>query len=407
MSEKSLEERITSIAEKWFLTEPMIFAVYCTHKLLVNNIMTVPIRCGRMRIEYNPNILNNVTDIVLEEYLKIEILRIILKHPYSRKPPVPNKIALSVASDITISDNYDALPQVGLWKSKEFDLPINLSFEEYYTKLLNEQNGVGNLGTFSDEGTEEIDIDKVSFDSSEYSDFSDIVKHFIRSYQNADLWDESDEACETINNEIEKAANQANGWGSIPGNLQQVIEASLIVKMDYRKMLNMFRASILSSKRRLTRMRPNRRYDFLFMGSRYDFTTKLLIAIDVSGSITDASLKNFFSIVNRFFKYGIESLDVIQFDTEIKDKPLPLKKARKIVQIIGRGGTSFQPVINYFEENPSYDGLIIFTDGYAECPVPKRSFNRILWVFTNENDCNNAKAMINKLKGSKVTYIPS
>ncbi|MCR5607424.1 MAG: VWA-like domain-containing protein [Treponema sp.] len=406
MSEKSLEERITAIAEKWFLTEPMIFAVYCTHKLLVNNIMTVPIRCGRMRIEYNPNLLNEVTDIVLEEYLKIEVLRIILKHPYSRKPPAPNKIALSVASDITISDNYDAIPQVGLWKAKEFELPINLSYEEYYAKLINEQN-LNDYGASKADGTEKIDIDNISLESEEYSNFSDTIKHFVRSYQNAELWDESDEACETINNEIEKAANQANGWGSIPGNLQQVIEASLIIKMDYRKMLNMFRASILSSKRKLTRTKPNRRYDFAFMGSRYDFSTKLLVAVDVSGSITDASLKNFFSIINRFFKYGIESLDVIQFDTEIKGEPMPLKKAKKLVQIIGRGGTSFQPVVEYFEKNPSYDGLIIFTDGYAQPPVPKRSFNRILWVFTNERDCNEARSMVEKLKGSKLTYIPS
>ena len=132
-------------------------------------------------------------------------------------------------------------------------------------------------------------------------------------------------------------------------------------------------------------MRPNRRYEFQFMGSRYQFTTKLMVAVDVSGSVNIEDLKKAFSVINSFFKYGIESCDVIQFDTEIKGFPLSLKKARKTIEIFGRGGTSFQCVIDYIEKHQEYDGLIIITDGFA--PVPLRAIKtptRILWLFNNE-----------------------
>ena len=150
--------------------------------------------------------------------------------------------------------------------------------------------------------------------------------------------------------------------------------------------MRQFRASVLSTHRRLTRMKPNRRYGYLYMGSRYDFTTNLLVAVDVSGSMSSEDLARGFSVVNRFFTYGVRSIDVIQFDTEIKGEVVSLKRARREVVALGRGGTDFSPVIDYIDEHTDYDGVVVFTDGYA--PVPRRPKNRrtkVLWLFTHEH----------------------
>lgn len=58
----------------------------------------------------------------------------------------------------------------------------------------------------------------------------------------------------------------------------------------------------------------------------------------------------------------------------------------KEIDIIGRGGTSFQPVIDFVAEaQPAYDGLIIFTDGYADMPrIPRNFRTRMLYVLTDE-----------------------
>ena len=52
---------------------------------------------------------------------------------------------------------------------------------------------------------------------------------------------------------------------------------------------------------------------------------------------------------------------------------------------------------SYIDKNKDYDGLIIFTDGYASRPkLPKNNKTRILWLF---NDEDNYKAMAANVKG--------
>lgn len=128
---------------------------------------------------------------------------------------------------------------------------------------------------------------------------------------------------------VYRSRHREQQLGTVAGKLQGLIKASLKVDMDYRKMLSLFKTSVISSRRRLTRMRPNRRSGFDAMGSRYELSTNLLIAVDVSGSVTDKSLQFFFSVINRLFKYGVEKLDVLQFDAQIQGEIEPLKKARK------------------------------------------------------------------------------
>jgi predicted metal-dependent peptidase len=151
--------------------------------------------------------------------------------------------------------------------------------------------------------------------------------------------------------------------------------------------LQQFRAHILAQHRLLTRMKPNRRYGWDYAGSRRAFTTRLLFAVDVSGSISDEDLQRGFSIVNQFFKYGIEKIDVMQFDTEIKGPPVQFKKVKCCIDVVGRGGTCFQPILDYLgtDAGSCYDGLIIFTDGITAMPKPpKNRHTRILWLFNHE-----------------------
>ena len=411
---------ITKIAEEWFLKEPLIFGVYCTHKLTENRKMKIPFRCGRMRIEYNPELLEKMDGKQIADLLKIEVVRIILKHPYQRMPVCPNFAALALASDITIQDStikdsasFFSSPKTKLRSPADFDLPNGLCYEEYYAKLLNklrEQLKDFSLTLMENSEAEDSDAEDSKTvlqngEAAEDDEESD-ENGFMASFQTAELWEENDEAAETVNAEIEKAQT-SNSWGSISGDLKQIIEASLVIQMDYRRMLSMFRASILSSKRKPTRMKPNRRYGFSYMGSQSDFTTGLLVAVDTSGSISDEALKQFFSIVNRFFKYGIKTIDVIQFDAELKEEVLSLKKAKSKVEITGRGGTDFQPAIDYYEKHKMYDGLIVFTDGYAEIPKLSGYSARILWVLTSRQEYEDFCAeILDHLPGSKATYIP-
>ena len=180
----------------------------------------------------------------------------------------------------------------------------------------------------------------------------------------------------------------STSWGSLPSFMIELIKKAAEGKIDYRGVLRMFRSSILTQKRRLTRMRPSRRFGFEQMGSRYDFTTRLLIAIDTSGSVGSEELGRYFRIITTFFKYGIQEIDVLMFDTVVHGAPLSLtdaKKSKQEFKVEGRGGTNFQAPIDYMVAHPQYDGLIILTDGCAPNPeVPPHLRTKLLWVIDNE-----------------------
>ena len=55
-------ERIQQEVEQWFLTEPLFFTVYCSHRLTINPNMLCALRSGQGRIEYNPELIDSMPD---------------------------------------------------------------------------------------------------------------------------------------------------------------------------------------------------------------------------------------------------------------------------------------------------------------------------------------------------------
>ena len=369
-------ERIKTISQDWFLTEPLIFAVLCTHALKRNDNMGCDMRCGKGLIEYNPERLEHFDDNQLALRLKAEVLRIILKHPYQRQPYNPRRDVMRLSSDLTLCDNLEGMDTVGLEPPRIFDIPRDQAFEQYYSLMAGqvlqlEQNADG----------EGIPIDANSPGNAVGGDFTDDL---LEADAGASLWEEDELMSEKVNHEIE-TAQRCNQWGSLGGDLKALIESTLVSKQNFRAILSQFRASILSTKRHLTRMRPNRRYGFDAMGSQYAYSTRLLVAVDVSGSVPDEDIQKFLAVINRFFKQGIEQIEVIQFDSQITtEKPMLLKQAARGIRVIGRGGTNFQPAIDFYYEHEEYDGLVFLTDGYAPTPTlpDDKRHKPLAWILT-------------------------
>ena len=386
----SVQEKISQVVDKWFLYEPLLFNVYCTHKLEPNSDMKCPFRTGKRRIEYNPELLKDRSTDEIAQGLKNEVTRILLKHPYQRVPQNPNRSALKTASDVTISEH--CYRDKNLHDAEHYNFDTGLSYEEYYKKLyyicpdFDAMPGEG-------EGRPRLSPAMGDGETWEYEAAAD----------SAEMWDEDEEMSDSVNQQILKA-QKTNQWGSVSGQFQETITASLKIPMDYRRILSQFRASIISQRRLLTRMKPNRRYGFEFMGSKFEPKTHLLVAVDVSGSIGSDDLVHFFSIINRFFSYGVEAINVIAFDTEIKQE-FELKKATKNIKITGRGGTDFQCAIDYYENHPEFQGMIIFTDGYAEVPKITKA-KQLLWILTGKMEYDHAISWIKDLRMSRATWIP-
>ena len=543
-------ERIQQEIEQWFLTEPVFFTVYCSHSLVMNANMLCPLRSGKGRIEYNPAIIESMPDSMLHTLMRVEIIRILLQHPYARQPMGCPSIVLQKASDLVISPAYN-LAWANLAHPTDFDLPTGQNYEWYAMRLNeqleklqqaqddskqqqereseqqqgskkkqgqgnsqgrqqgqyggqsgqqggneqeSEQQGQGNgelqqgqgrgqgeqpnemavhrdgdapckgnsggqqgeestednrqkttdksqplayekyrlatsLGNEGDELTEDKsqqstdkgqgnEGDELTEDKSQQStvdgqgnEGDELTKdnsqqstvdgneedesHAKPTSGYTDLWEEDQFQARQITDIVKSSSS----WGSLPGDLIELIKKAAEGKIDYRAVLRMFRASILSQKRRLTRMRPSRRFGFEQMGSRYDFTTHLLIAIDASGSVGSEDLGRYLNVITSFFKYGIQEIDVLMFDTRVCGKPLTLTDAKKSIKelnVKGRGGTNLQAPVDYAVEHPEYDGLIIITDGCAPCPNTERLRTKLLWVIDNESSYKNIHENLRK-----------
>jgi len=102
METKKAEKKIKNITSSWFFNEPLLFSLYCTHSLVPVENLGVPFRCGKMRIEYSPVMVEHLTEDIVSSYLQVEMFRILLQHPYCRQPHKAQKGILLIASDAAI-----------------------------------------------------------------------------------------------------------------------------------------------------------------------------------------------------------------------------------------------------------------------------------------------------------------
>ena len=358
----NIRETIQSIAENWFLCEPVFFDMLYRHQIVANEKMECPIRSGKGRVEYNPILLKDFHQKTIEKKLGIEMIRILLKHPYERQPDGCRPDEQIAGSDMVIAPSYKI---ADLIQPAMYNLPDGQNYEWYVKQLIQQRPEEKEDKNADGEGT---------------ALKNDIPNNKDNGYTS--LWEEDPmQMCE-INEIILSSTN----WGSVPGQMVEVIYQSTRGRVKYESILREFYASALSDNRRLTRSRPSRRFGFEQMGSFYKYMPKLIVALDCSGSVSSENLGIYLHILSQFFKYGIQGIDVITFDTIVNKEVTKLKKTKdKQIAIKGRGGTDFQPVVDYFCKHIDYDGMMIVTDGYAPVPqVPSFLKNKLLWIIDNK-----------------------
>ena len=128
-----MKELLRHISDEWFLAEPLLFDTLCSHELVENLDLKVEMRVGKGRIEYNTEKLSNRSEGYIAKRLRIEVVRILLRHPYQRQPLNHRPFCLAIASDMTIAEYYDANETMATRTMMK--LPPNRSFEEYYSMV--------------------------------------------------------------------------------------------------------------------------------------------------------------------------------------------------------------------------------------------------------------------------------
>ena len=176
-----------------------------------------------------------------------------------------------------------------------------------------------------------------------------------------------------IRDEIKEAmvaAAQSAGAGRVPGAVARMIQTFTEPKMDWRQMLRMNIQSILKSN--FSFSRPNRKSQHcgaVLPGMMNEETIDVSVAIDMSGSISDAMARDFIGEVKGIMdEYKDFKLDLWCFDTDIYGyKQFTGDTADELMEYEckGGGGTDFDANWKFMkDEDINPKRFIMFTDGY-------------------------------------------
>jgi predicted metal-dependent peptidase len=168
------------------------------------------------------------------------------------------------------------------------------------------------------------------------------------------------------------AAQAAGGAqaGNMPAGIKRLIEQWTQPKMDWRELLQQQIQSTI--KNDFTFMKPNRRswhMDAVLPGMDFDEKIDISLCIDMSGSISNTMIKDFFSevkgITDMYEDYTIKlwTFDTAVYGYKVFD-PTNIDELMDY-EPMGGGGTDFDVNWEFMKENEiEPKKFIMFTDGY-------------------------------------------
>ena len=234
------------------------------------------------------------------------------------------------------------------------------------------------------------DDDKENDDKEESDGYPDYLPDNINPIDTHVTWDEFKDLPEAtqqlmVNNIqkvlVETAEQVEKSCGRIPANLISDINELRKKKPEIFNWKAYFRrllGTIYDVNIKLTRRKESKRFNGA-AGVQHRKKVSIAVAVDTSGSVSDKELIDFFAEIDNIYKAGAR-ITLIECDTQINS--IVEYDGKKIPKIHGRGGTYFDPPVNWYKEHKrDYASLIYFTDGYAELPKEKPS--GMIWVITS------------------------
>lgn len=335
-----------------------------------------------VQLAVNPDFFTDLNDKHRIGLLKHELLHISFGHLLIRDQYSDKKL-FNIAADLEINQyiDDDYLPDGGITMNSfpELDLPARAGTKIYYD-LLEQARENGSCPSL-DELMDQMD-GSTSYDHSTWDDFEDLPEAEKKLIQ------------KQVEHQLKENAEMTEKrCGNIPGELADLIQRLRHVeppKFDWKGYLRRFvgNSSIVYTKK--LRRKYNKRY-FENPGLKIKFKNHICVGVDTSGSVSQSELNEFFSELNHMHKTG-HKITIVQCDTKINS--IKDFNPKCDWEIHGRGGTSFQPVIDHYNDHGRYTALIYFTDGEAWSPdnCPKNS----LWVHSSRCNINE------KLPGQKI-----
>jgi predicted metal-dependent peptidase len=333
---------------------------------------------------FNPVIFLECSFLEMQALIKHEIYHIMSGHHMRAKVlrESCSSLAINLAMDISINQYIVNLP---IWSnniervrlSYDVDLKDEQTMEQYAASI-------------------QAAIDKLEKDKKQgvkaEQDFSDeeYIQREHDSSQAHELWyNDQQFDGELIKESTKKlAVNAAKGklTDSVDELLRNMNRKAELTWKDYlRKLLGTLPSGYKKTITRRDRRQPDR-LDLRGRLSRH--IAEVVVAIDISGSITDNELEHIMGEVFALIKNYPSEVTIIECDSEIRRayKVKGIKDVKKKVNT--RGATKFSPVFDYMiKNNMKNHVLIYFTDGLGEEELSVMPINKnTIWVLTGKEE---------------------
>jgi len=311
---------------------------------------------------YNNDFVNKLKPKEAEFGFAHEVLHNVFDHIGRRdhRDPTLSNIAADYAVNQILKD--EKIGEVPSWiKIYQDNKYRGLSYEQIYDDLYEKADkiDIGSLGELLDE---HLDGEGDGDSEGDGGDKEGKGRPRLTAEEKKAIKDEIKEAM--------VAAAQAAGAGRVPAGVRRLIQDFTEPKMDWRQLLRMNIQSIIKSN--FSFQRPNRKSQHcgaVLPGMMNEETIDVSVAIDMSGSISDAMAKDFLSEVKGIMDEYVDfKLDLWCFDTQVYNYArFTGDTADEIMgyEPKGGGGTDFD--VNYQfmkDEGIEPKRFIMFTDGY-------------------------------------------
>ena len=374
---------LSKISKELLLKEPY----YGFFLLMLNKTwdQRIPTACvGKNGINYqlriNEEFWTSLADAKKMGLLKHELLHIAFNH-LTMHFNFSDKRLANVVMDMEINQYIDAnmLPEGGITLESYPELNLNerAGCRYYYDALRKAQKDKDEKGTSGSSAMDKLldalgnGDDPTNHDWEVFDDLSEAERKLV------------DKQTQRVLNQAKEQTVKRQG--TVPGEINGVIVIEEIVppKFDWRGFIRRFTGVSTRVFTKKIRRKENRRFSDN-PGLKIKMKQHMLLAIDTSGSVCDDELKEFMNEIHHIYKTGVD-ITIVQCDTEIQS--IEPYRGKHELQVSGRGGTYFDPVLNYFNENlKKFTSLVYFTDGEAHASIKPRG--NVLWVISERSSLN-------------------
>lgn len=332
-------------------------------------------------LHFNPSIFVQCSLKEMRALIKHEIYHIMFGHLKRHKElrKKYSEAVVNLALDISINQYIENLPS---WSRtiNEVSLSYNVDLEyeesaEYYSAKIQEA------------------IDKLIKDSGkETLNENDSESEYVLDIEKThDIWmeDNYDLNMDYID-EITKKTVESAKRGKVPTSIEKAI--SILNKkpeISWNDYLKRILGTIPSGyKKTITRKDRRQPHRLELKGRLSNHLAQIIIAIDISGSITNKEIEKIMIEVLNIVKSYKSEIIIIECDNIIRRVYKVKSKKDVKPKIETRGGTAFSPVFEYIYNNKLRNHfLIYFTDGAGEKELSVKPINyKTLWVLTGKEE---------------------